>query len=353
MRSHPFLRCALCALFAIGVVSHTSAHASVILTTFATPPAPLSGFGTIGFAYAGNKFVGSVQRDGTGVLYSTNLTGGAAAVFAPTVNLISSPASEHFVASSLGLGGFPSRDIYVAAGNTVVHITNDGLSSNTFVTLPNSADQVRGIFFDAVGTFGNEMIITTTTGNIYTVTSAGVATLLASVHEDTEGADVAPIGANFGLFDGQLIVASEGSGTIRAISNTGLVTVVTHVTSAEELTFVPINLGASGNPVEGFYGANYTPNVQKGDVSQFTSFLGDVIVTGESTGIINRIHFNGSSFVVTNEGSFPNQPEDGIFVTAAIVNAGSPIPEPATLAVLGLSLAGLVGGRWLRRSRVA
>jgi hypothetical protein len=43
------------------------------------------------------------------------------------------------------------------------------------------------------------------------------ATLLASTGEDTEGLDIAPLTV-FGLFVGQLFVASEGSGLIRAIS---------------------------------------------------------------------------------------------------------------------------------------
>src|SRR5205823_9043495 len=119
----------------------------------------------------------------------------------------------------------------------------------------------------------------------------------------------------------KLIVASEGSGSLRAITPGGVVTViVTGVASAEELTFVPLNLGASGNSVEGFYGANYTDNVLKGNASEFTSFLGDAIVTGETTHVVNRVHFDGTNFVVTNIGTFTEQPEDGIFVTAAIVN---------------------------------
>ncbi len=109
------------------------------------------GAGTIGFSYAGNMFVGSVQADGTKVLYSTNLSGGNVQLFAPTVSIPSSGAisSEHFVASSLGLGGFPSRDVYVAGGNGIVHITNSGTSSNMFVS--GLSGQVRGILFDERG----------------------------------------------------------------------------------------------------------------------------------------------------------------------------------------------------------
>ena len=51
---------------------------------------------------------------------------------------------------------------------------------------------------------------------------------------------------------GTLFTASEGSGSIRAITPTGGVSVVTTVSGgAEMLSFVPLNLGSSGNPVGG------------------------------------------------------------------------------------------------------
>jgi hypothetical protein len=360
-----FMPLALAVVLVVGCLTVMPGQASAVTLNVFTDPhvaatsAAFGGAGTIGFAYAGDKFVGSVQKDGTNVLYSTNLTGGNVQLFAPTVNLIGSPSSEHFVTSSLGLGGFPSRDIYVAAGNTVVHINNAGTTSNTFVSGLNGS--VRGILFDAIGSFGHDMLITTDSGNVYRVNSLGTTSLLASVGEDTEGLDIAPLGAGFGGHDGQLIVASEGSGRIRAITTLGIITNLTapgSLPGAEELTFVPLNLGASGNPVEGFYGADYTPNVVKANASDFTGFLGDVVVTGEFDHQVRRVHFDGTNFVITNIGAFPNQPEDGIFVTADIVNPGctetntcGTVPEPSTIILLSSGLAGLVAFRHRFRNK--
>ncbi len=311
--------------------------------------------GTIGFTFAGDMFVGSVQRDGQNVLYATDLNGGNPRLFAPLVSISANPASEHFVASSLGLGGFPLRDIYVASANDIVHISHDGTSANTFVTGLGGA--VRGILFDAVGTFNHDMLVTTNTGNVYRVNSAGTPTLLATIGFDTEGLDVAPLGVNFGSFDGRLIVATEGDGRLRAISTTGVVNVLNLTSNPslgifnnvipagpEELTFVPLNLCQGDATLEGFYGANFPNNVIKASCDQFTSLLGDVVVTQEFSGGVVDVHFNSAtnSFDVSSIGRFPSQPEDGIFVTATIITP-QPVPEPGSLLLLGTALACLAG----------
>jgi len=84
------------------------AKAQVSMSVFVDPHPPMSG-GTVGFAFAGYKFVGSVDRDGIGILYSTDLTGGNPQVFAPSIRIPGgSVFGEHVLTASLGLGGFPA-----------------------------------------------------------------------------------------------------------------------------------------------------------------------------------------------------------------------------------------------------
>ena len=70
------------------------------------------------------------------------------------------------------------------------------------------------------------MLVTTFSGQIFEITSAGgaITTPLASTGEDTEGMDIAP--STWGLYAGQLLVSSEGSGELRFISPTGVVTLL-------------------------------------------------------------------------------------------------------------------------------
>jgi hypothetical protein len=335
---------------------------AITYAPFTAPPSP----GSVGWTYAGNKFVGSIAGNGTGLLYSTDLTGGSVQVFAPTVNLPNAPSTEHYVSASPNIGGWLGGEIYAADGSNIVHISNNGATSNNFVT--GLSGEVRGIAFDLTGNYTNQMLVTTTSGNVYTVTPGGAVTTLATVTLSgspvfVEGLDIAPAG--FGPFGGQLMVASESTNSIFAVSSGGVVTKLTNgslgditVASAEQLTFVPLNLGASGSPLEGLYSGNYSPNVLFANGGQFAGMQGDMIITGELTDQITRIHWkpSASQFVVTNEGAFPGsngggispQPEDGVFITPDLLAALPPVntPEPSSvvLAVLGgvgIAVAGM------------
>jgi hypothetical protein len=298
----------------------------------------------IAFNYAGNKFVGSVYFDNQ--LYQTNLMGVGVSTFGSPLPESSGSVGEVVVGASLGQGGFPDGDIYAGSGadGKIYHYANSGGAPSLFATLPSGAGTVRQIFFDPGTSFGGDMLVTTTSGNIYKVTSAGVVIPLASVGEDTEGMDIAT--SAWGPFAGDLLVGSEGSGTLRLISPTGTITTVGTVAGAETVSFVPLNLNAA-DPLQGFYVADYPLNVQFAAASNFTSLLGDAIVTNEFGGnSMFDVHYTGSGFTITPfsfTGNPINQFEDGIFVTSQreIDTGPGPVPEPSSVLLFGSVLLGL------------
>ena len=176
---------------------------------------------------------------------------------------------ETFISSSLGIGGFGPRDVF--AGNqsvgSIFGFANDG--STQGLCASGLSVGVRSIAFDPYGLYGNNMIVATSNGSVYRVNSSGVASLLASVGADTEGLSFAP--QAFGPYAfGTLFVASEGKSSLIAITPAGVqTTVVDKLALPEMVSFAPLNLGSSGNPVEGLYAASYSSDIQKSAAADF------------------------------------------------------------------------------------
>ena len=312
----------------------------------------------IGFSFAGNKFVGSIYHNNQ--LYQTDLAGNNAQVFGAPLPHPGDPG-EIYVSSSLGLGGFASRDIFAGSQNSgTVWTYANGASSGDAATVFASGltGGVRSIAFDPYGNYGYDMIVATFAGRIYRIDSSGAATEIANLGVDTEGLDFAP--QAFGPHPaGTLFVLSEGDGHVRAISPTGVVTDLgLQFNTPEMLSFVPLDFNLTLDPLAGFYAARYPTEVVHAAASEFAAYVGQAVITEENTHLLYAIAWNGSQFTTQSLGDFGGQPEDGIFVTAAILDPGcttrpggcnTSVPEPATLGLVGLVLLGMVSVRGRKR----
>lgn len=347
------LKYLLSSLASVSVLLPSAAFASLVFNTFVNGTDITNSYGnsspnqTIGFAYAGNKFVGSVYGPSANnnQLYTTDLNGQNVQSFGAPLPFTSN-AGEIYVSASLGIGGYGPRDVFSGSEffNTVYKTSNNGATQSPFVTLPPTAQGIKCIAFDPYGLYGNSMIVSTRSGEIYKVSNSGVATLLANIGVLAEGMTFTT--QPFGPYPkGTLLVASEVSGKITTVTPAGAVTtVVSDVPGAEMISFVPSNIGASGNPLEGLYEASWPNDVKKVGTNDLLAFIGTLIVTSETTSDIWSVSYDPILNVFKTSislGKFPGQPEDGILITADIIN---PAPEPGTIllaasAILSLALA--------------
>lgn len=347
--------------------------------------------GVTGLGYLGNgNFVVSLLGAGpiSTLVFTSN--GASQHPFGPStvsftgVDQYGRLEGEHPLAVSPGLGGFTNNDVYVSDASTIYHLNGQGAVVGT-LSVPSLASggsqTIRAMMFDSTGTFGNNMLVSTEKGNIYTINSAGQVNLLATVPaamqpgdpqraHDVEAMAIAPLGV-FGPFAGQLILALHDGGTsqqnapkgLYAVAPNGVITQLPILGSlgvfeAESLVFVPALAGSSS--FNGFYASLYPFQVMKTGLSGFNGLAGDALIFSEgppgAPGLY-RLHWNGSSFdalspldlklpsAVADDacagcGELVNMPEQALFVS-------DPIPEPATFGLCGVVL---LAGFFLRRT---
>ncbi len=158
-----------------------------------------------------------------------DITSGFAVPFTNFTGLVPNQCQEIAIAISPGLAGFLPGWVYVAYPNTsgtvsVARIPPTGGAPQFFVTLPtpiaNPTSANLGITFDAVGTFGNSLIVTTGSGVLFLINSAGTFTQHqitggGFVGVELESPRVAPL--SFGQYGGYLFATGEAPPSVFAI----------------------------------------------------------------------------------------------------------------------------------------
>jgi hypothetical protein len=227
-------------------------------------------------------------------IISVNSTG-AATVFASLPSR-GGGCYEDYLAISPGLGGFPLNHVYVDQGPKIMETDQYGTFLGVFATIPSLPPDHNGITFDHVGSFGFDMILTGSNGQIWRLNHSGASTLVTTLGgaASFEGPEVAPI--DFGSFGGDLFLTSENNGTILAVAPSSSVTVVGSWSIAESIRFIPstpCNFGSTGAP---FFDIITGPpaHVLMFPSSNFLGNTGRALVTGESTSTIGLLYANGT-----------------------------------------------------------
>jgi hypothetical protein len=259
-----------------------------------------------------------------------------------------------------GAGGFTTGELFTGNGvdGQIVRIAADGSSNlNPWVSLPGSGNGLmRGsLYVDRTGVYGGDLIVVTTAGEVWRVTSAGVATKIADVNTHLEGVITVPNDvAQYGTLAGKIIAGAEQEGRLYIFDNNGLVGNPLIGVAIEDIDLINAN--------ENFFGVNFgTGKLLGAEASQFAPYVGGILLTqefGAGSGLF-VLSWNGTSLVTTALALDPASAAVGQWehVTFAPAGLGSidpttPIPEPSTLALCGLSALLVAVLRTRRRSVV-
>jgi RHS repeat-associated protein/uncharacterized repeat protein (TIGR01451 family) len=195
------------------------------------------------------------------------------------------------------IGGFRAGEMFTGSGvgGVIVRISPDGTQIlNPWVTLPGEGGLLRGqLYIDRTGIFGGDLIVATTTGNIWRVSSAGAASRLANVGVPPEGLITVPADPlRYGPWAGKIVTGSEDAARIFAIDTAGLVTFF-------DLGIAPEHIKLA-TPNENYFGVDFSSQTLWGiPAPELSSMTGDLLIGEEFPGNLWQVHWNGSSFETT------------------------------------------------------
>jgi hypothetical protein len=188
------------------------------------------------------------------------------------------------------IGGFAVGEVFTGNGHPgqIVRISADGLTvQNPWVTLAGEPGLMRGsLYVDRTGIFGGDLIVVTTSGNVWRINSSGVATKLASIGVHLEGLSTIPNNATkYGPWAGKILTGAEGQTRFYTISTSGAVAFYNIGVQPEDIDIIPEN--------ENFFGVNYGAGRLMGaPASAFDGMEGDLLVAQEFPGYLWHIRWN-------------------------------------------------------------
>ena len=195
-------------------------------------------------------------------------------------------------------GGFIAGEVFTGTGvpGVIARIAPEGnLVENPWVTLPGETGLLRGsLFQDRYCAFGGDLVVVTTDGNAWRVSSAGVATrLAASLGTHLEGLTTVPNDpTKYGPWAGRALAGAEDQARIYAIGPDGAVDFYELGIRPEDIEVIPAH--------ENFYGVDFGGSTIWGaSPDQFADKVGDMLMSQESPGILWHVRWNGSSFEAT------------------------------------------------------
>ena len=195
-------------------------------------------------------------------------------------------------------GGFATGELFTGNGKPgeVVRVSPDGSAiQDPWVTLADGGLLRGGLFQDRFCVAGGNLIVVTTEGGVWRITSAGTATKLASLNTHLEGVTTVPNDpGRYGPWAGKIVTGAENQGLFYSIDPTsGAVVSYSLGINPEDVDIIP--------PNENFFGVNFgDAQLMGAPASEFCNMRGDIVSAQESPGVLWHVQWNGTAFVTEN-----------------------------------------------------
>ncbi|HEX5887480.1 MAG TPA: hypothetical protein VFY61_02205, partial [Pyrinomonadaceae bacterium] len=193
--------------------------------------------------------------------------------------------------TGLSLGGFTPGELFSGTGvpGVIARVAADGATvQNPWVTLPGETGLEAGLSIDRTGVFGGDLIAVTTTGGVWRITSAGVATRVADLGTPLEGVTTVPNDVpNYGPWAGKILAGAKTQNAIYAIDAQGAFTSTDVGISPQDIRIIPAH--------ENFYGVDAASSKIWGAPDDaFAGVIGDILIAQGSPGVLLRASWNGT-----------------------------------------------------------
>ena len=196
--------------------------------------------------------------------------------------------------TGMSLGGFTPGELFVGTGvpGVIARVAADGATvQNPWVTLDGETGTVEGgLYVDRTGVFAGDLIAVTTTGGVWRITSAGVATRVAELNTVLEGVTTVPNDvANYGPWAGKILAGAKTQNAVIAIDTQGASLSYPLSISPQDIRIIPAH--------ENFFGVDSTGGKIWGAPDDaFAGIIGDVLIAQGSPGKLVRVTWNGTEF---------------------------------------------------------
>src|SRR5262249_15066146 len=125
----------------------------------------------------------------------------------------------------VSLGGFKPGELFTGtdAPGAVARIASDGATlQNPWATLTGETGSVTGLYVDRTGIYGGDVIAITTSGGIWRINSAGLATRIALLGTVLTGVTTIPEDSEkYGPWSGKIIAGAKDQDLIYAVDING------------------------------------------------------------------------------------------------------------------------------------